>query len=157
VASGKAGLKVLLPCLGHQACGALQKQDDWCHEEVSWWRPPYLRELDAMTGLDRKSLPFSYLVIQKTRRPIEELLPSLRGEANNRYRLVSPSHSLSKRTLEFFICGQEGKRRARLDTQGLRSPDFQADRGSILQNVSLHGDPALTQIEQADPLEEGHD
>lgn len=157
MASGKAGLQLLLPCLGHQACGALLKPDDWCHEEVSWWRPPYLRDLDALTGLDRKSLPFSYLVIQKTRRPIEELLPNLQGPANNRHRLVSPSHSLSKRTLEFFICGQNGKRRARLDTQGLTDPESVPDRGSILQNVSLHGDPALTQIERADVLNEGSD
>src|SRR6185312_14237790 len=56
-------MKILLPCLGHQSCGALAAEDDWCHEEVSWWRPPYLKNIDQMAGLDRKSLPFSYLVI----------------------------------------------------------------------------------------------
>jgi hypothetical protein len=154
--SGKTGLKVLLPCLGHQACGALAKPDDWCHEEVSWWRPPYLRELDAVTGLDRKSLPFSYLVIQKTRRSVEELLPALRGSTLKRHRLVSPSHSLSKKTIEFFICGHEGKRRARLNLQDLASGGT-PDRGSILQEVELHGDPALSQIERAEILGESTD
>jgi hypothetical protein len=153
IKSGKAGLQVLLPCLGHQACGALAKEDDWCHEEVSWWRPPYLRELDSMTGLDRKSLPFSYLVIQKTRKPLEVILPKLKGPPQNRYRLVSPSHSLSKRTSEFFVCGQEGKRRARIDGAGLTEGSEMPDRGSILENTAIHGDPALSQITQASVIE----
>ncbi len=151
--SGRAGMKVLLPCLGHQSCGALAREDDWCHEEVSWWRPPYLRELDSMTGLDRKSLPFSYLVLQKTRKPLEEVLPALQGAPKDRYRLVSPSHSLSKRTSEFFVCGQEGKRRARMDLSGLREGEGAPDRGSILENTKIHGDPALSQITSASVLE----
>jgi hypothetical protein len=39
VLRGDVPLKVLLPCLGHQGCGALAREDDWCHEEVGWWRP----------------------------------------------------------------------------------------------------------------------
>lgn len=148
VVSGEVPLKILLPCLGHQACGALAKPEDWCHEEVTWWRPSYLRELDALTGLDRKSLPFSYLVIQKTKRSLEEILPRLEGVAEKRYRLVSPSHSLSKKTCEFFICGQDGKRRARWAT-----PDS-PDRGDILMNTELHGESALTQVDRAKILED---
>ncbi len=152
VTSGAVGLQVLLPCLGHQACGALVKEDDWCHEEVSWWRPNYLRELDAMTGLDRKSLPFSYLVIQKSRKPIIELLPRLEGKSEERYRLVSPSHALSRKTIEFFMCGQDGKRRSRLVVEDSKDDETTPDRGSILQNTTLHGEPALTQIDKTDHL-----
>ena len=47
--------KLLLPCLGHQACGALSREQDWCHEEVTWWRPPYFRIIDKKAGLDRKN------------------------------------------------------------------------------------------------------
>ena len=149
VANQEVPLKVLLPCLGHQRCGALVKEDDWCHEEVGWWRPGYLRELDTLVGLDRKSLPFSYLVIQKTRRSLEEVLPNLKGAASSRYRLVSPSKSLSKKTAEFFICGQDGKRRARYaHTDKKEAPD----RGDILENTQLHGDPALSQIDRTDVL-----
>ncbi len=148
VASGEVPLKVLLPCMGHQACGALAKPDDWCHEEVTWWRPGYLRELDALTGLDRKSLPFSYLVIQKTKRTLLEILPRLEGVSEKRYRLVSPSHSLSKKTSEFFICGQDGKRRARY------ANPVQPDRGDILMNTDLHGEPALTQIDRTTVLQD---
>jgi hypothetical protein len=147
--NGTAGLKVLLPCLGHQACGALAKEDDWCHEETSWWRPAYLRELDSLVNLDRKTLPFSYLVIQKTKKPLEEILPTLKGESEKTYRLVSPSHSLSKKTSEFFICGQDGKRRARYAPQ---KGETMPNRGDILMNTTLHGDPALTQIDRAEIL-----
>jgi hypothetical protein len=106
-------LQVLLPCLGHQACGALANPEDWCHEEVMWWRPPYFRRIDQLAGLDRKTLPFSYLVIARSRRKRAEILPALAGsDSNKNYRLVSPSHKEGKEQ-EFFVCGQEGKRRAR--------------------------------------------
>jgi len=147
--SGEAGLKVLLPCLGHQACGALAKEDDWCHEEVSWWRPPYLRELDAMTHLDRKTLPFSYLIIQKTKRSLEEILPALKGKDSMRYRLVSPSHDLSKKTSEFFLCGQDGKRRTRYAS---KTSEDTPDRGDILQHTTLHGEPESSQIDSTEIL-----
>ena len=149
-------LKILAPCLGHQACGALAKPDDWCHEEVSWWRPPYMRELDALVGLDRKTLPFSYLAIQKTKRSHEEILPRLEGTADQRYRLVSPSHELSKKTSEFYICGQDGKRRSRISLNQAIQPAPEKEevpnRGDILMNTTLHGDPALTQIDRTKVL-----
>jgi hypothetical protein len=146
---GDVSLKVLTPCLGHQACGALAREDDWCHEEASWWRPGYLRELDSLVGLDRKTLPYSYLVIQKTKKPLEEILPTLKGAREKTYRLVSPSHSLSKKTSEFFVCGQDGKRRARY-APGKK--EEMPNRGDILMNTDLHGDPALSQIDRAEIL-----
>ena len=145
IRAGNSSLKILLPCLGEQACGALIKEEDWCHEEVDWMRPNYLRELDLLTGLDRRTLPFSYLVIQKTPRSLNEIFSSFQGKNEERHRLVSPSKSLSKRTSEFFMCGQDGKRRARFSNEDKIHPD----RGDILQNVKLHGDPALTQIDSA--------
>ena len=60
-------------------------------------------QFDSLVNLDRKSLPYSYLVIQKTRKPLEEIFPTLKGTRGQTYRLVSPSHSLSKKTSEFFI------------------------------------------------------
>jgi hypothetical protein len=106
-----------------------------------------LRELDALTGLDRKTLPFSYLVIQKTKRDLMEVLPRLSGPLNERYRLVSPSHSLSKKTSEFFICGQDGKRRARYTIENGTKADA-PDRGDILEHTNLHGEPQSTQIDK---------
>jgi hypothetical protein len=147
--SGGEPLKVLLPCLGHQVCGALAKPEDWCHEEVSWWRPPYLQELDAIVGLDRRSLPFSYLVIQKTHRSLREIFPALTGTDSTRYRLVSPSRALGKKDLEFYMCGQDGKRRTRYRLSGEGEDLKDIDRGDILQETTHHGEPNLTQIDRA--------
>jgi hypothetical protein len=139
--------QVLLPCLGHQACGALANAEDWCHEDVSWWRPPYFRILDDLVGLDRKSLPFSYLVITKSLRPRAEILPALASKTQ--HRLVSPAHSEGQ-DLEFFVCGQEGKRRARIrpTTTGAITPDEGLERGDILLDAELRGDVNSTRISQ---------
>lgn len=145
IRSSGSNLKILLPCLGEQACGALIKEEDWCHEEIEWMRPKYLRELDLLTGLDRRTLPFSYLVLQKTNQTLNELFSSFEGKNEERYRLVSPSKNLSKKTSEFFMCGQDGKRRTRFSPQNLIHPD----RGDLLQKVTLHGEPSLTQIDSA--------
>lgn len=137
----QAGLQILLPCLGHQACGALVREDDWCHEEIAWWRAPYLTRVDQLSGRDHRHLDFSYLVIAKSQRPIEELLPALQGTAP-RYRLVSPS-TKAARDREFFMCGPDGKRRARLQTRE------ELERGDVLGNVRVRGDAQASRVEQA--------
>ncbi len=143
-------LKTALPCLGHQECGALEERDDWCHEEVTWWRPPYLAKLDKMCGLDRKTLPFSYLVVFKTKKSLEELLPELAPcPAESRFRLVSPAHS-EGRDLEFFLCGQCGKRRARYLPRS--EEDAAINRGHILLGTQLRGDPHASRIEKISSL-----
>ncbi|OFZ19732.1 MAG: hypothetical protein A2X94_16910 [Bdellovibrionales bacterium GWB1_55_8] len=140
--------RILLPCLGHQACGALSSEQDWCHEDVSWWRPPYFRVIDKMSELDRKSLPFSYLVVSKTKKTTEELFPELRGSlAGQRYRLVSPAHP-EGREQEFFVCGQEGKRRARYRAKGEEDPAASLERGDILVGADLRGDARATRVER---------
>jgi hypothetical protein len=145
-------LKVLVPCLGHQACGALAAPEDWCHEDVSWWRPPYFRIVDKMAGLDRKSLPFSYLVLTRSQRTLEEILPALGGSrAEERERLVSPSHFEGKEQ-EFFICGQSGKRRARYrakpdDREGNEDPAAALERGDILNGAEIRGDVNSSRVQ----------
>lgn len=132
-------LKLLLPCLGDQACGALARDDDWCHEDVLWWRPGYFRSIDRMAGLDRRSLPFSYLVFAKSSRSREELLPALAsaGADANRYRLVSPSHYEGS-DLEFYVCGQDGKHRARIRKAEQKAEGFEKPgRGDVLLGVEF--------------------
>jgi ribosomal protein RSM22 (predicted rRNA methylase) len=145
------GLKVLLPCLGHQTCHALINPNDWCHEDVSWWRPPYFKTIDRLAGLDRKSLPFSYLVIAKSKKSRAELLPTLaQQDTSNLYRLVSPSHSEGQ-DLEFFICGQDGKRRARYRPKA-NTEEENLDRGDILINTQIRGDTQASRIESCEIL-----
>lgn len=141
----RSGLQVLLPCLGHQNCGALADSEDWCHEEVSWWRPPYLKLLDEMTRLDRKSLPFSYLVLVKSKRDRRELLPAIDGKTQ---RLVSPAHREGKEW-EFYLCGDDGKRRARYRPSASENePLADPERGDILIDPELRGDMNSARIER---------
>lgn len=144
----KGKYQILLPCLGHQACGALANEGDWCHEEITWWRPKYFRKIDELAGLDRKTLPFSYLVVAKSGRPREDLLPALKSPAGGFARpdrLVSPAHA-EGRDLEFFVCGAAGKRRARYrptsDEQG-----ESIQRGTILLDAEIRGDARAGRVD----------
>ena len=137
-------LKILLPCLGHQACGALAAAEDWCHEDVSWWRPSYFKRIDQMAGLDRKTLPFSYLVLAKSSRTRDELLPALK-DAKTLHRLVSPAHSEGQ-DLEFYLCGQDGKRRARIQPKSQKNMGAELERGDILENAEYRGDTNASRI-----------
>tara|TARA_Y100000590_G_scaffold460072_1_gene618584 strand:- start:3870 stop:5159 length:1290 start_codon:yes stop_codon:yes gene_type:complete len=131
----KFSLQVLTPCLGNQKCGALMEPEDWCHEVVRWWRPDYYKKLDQLSGLNRKDLPFSYLVLTRDRRPIEDILPTLSNTSSNkRHRLVSPSYATG-RDSEFYLCGQEGKTKAQIRLQKEEVPT----RGDILLGTELEG------------------
>ncbi len=148
----ESGYQILLPCLGHQACGALARDGDWCHETVSWWRPPYFRKIDEMASLDRKTLPYSYLVIAKSRRPREEILPALKeGSAETTYRLVSPAHREGT-DLEFYVCGQDGKRRTRFKPENKNDKHALPGRGDILLNTEIRGDERQSRIDHFSDL-----
>ncbi len=145
----KGKYQVLLPCLGHQACGALEAENDWCHEEITWWRPKYFRKIDALAGLDRKTLPFSYLVVAKSARPREELLPALRapdGGMAKTDRLVSPAHS-EGRDLEFYVCGPDGKRRARYRPETDEESEA-IERGTIFFDAEIRGDSRAGRVDK---------
>ncbi len=147
----KGKYQVLLPCLGHQTCGALALEGDWCHEEITWWRPKYMRKIEELAGLDRKTLPFSYLVVAKSGRSREELLPALApaGASAKTDRLVSPAHS-EGRDLEFFVCGAEGKRRARYRPAEENDKDGENEiqRGSILLDAEIRGDSRAGRVDR---------
>ncbi len=146
--SNTNNFKLLLPCLGHQSCGAFANAEDWCHEEVTWWRPDYFKKIDKMAGLDRRTLPFSYLVLIKSNRSREEILPALKSETSlKRHRLVSPAHSEGKE-LEFFLCGEEGKRRARIRPKGENDPASEIQRGDIFLEAEIRGDRNSSRVEK---------
>jgi len=142
---GCGWLKVLLPCLGHQDCGALKAEEDWCHEEVSWWRPSYFRIIDKMAALDRRSLPFSYLVVTRDSRPQNEILSTCSSAASFQ-RLVSPAYEIGQ-DLEFYLCGSEGKSRARLKQKLTGALEGGLLRGDILRDPEIRGDSASKRVE----------
>lgn len=121
----KSPLVLLTPCLGTQTCGALENPKDWCHETVTWNRSLEFRKLDQMTGMDHRTIDFSYLVFARSERPREALLPAAIPPCQ---RVVSPAHE-EGRDLEFWICGSQGKCKARTRNSG---PSSDIERGSVL-------------------------
>lgn len=130
-------LKILTPCLGEQACGAFKNPEDWCHDTVTWWRPPFLKELDDLTGLDHKFLSFSYLVLT---RELPESLTEKGLHANQgTYRLVSPVRTIG-RDEEYYVCGQTGKHKSLSRTAAKTAhSENHIERGDILQNTQIKG------------------
>lgn len=51
------------PCFTTKPCPALMAETDWCHHDVPWRRPEFIRAIDSMTGHIRQSLKFTYVVV----------------------------------------------------------------------------------------------
>ncbi|MGE4232885.1 MAG: small ribosomal subunit Rsm22 family protein [Bacteriovoracia bacterium] len=119
-------VNVLLPCLGNQECGALRKREDWCHEEVSWWRPGYIKTLDEILGFDHKSLSFTYLVFTKKDYDKSHFLKGL-SEFKKPSRIVSNILKTGN-NVDFFTCDETGKNKKRK-----KADSFELKRGDLLE------------------------
>ncbi len=94
--------------------------------------------------MDHKELDFSYWVIAKDTRPIESILPGLRGTVSERYRLVSESEK-DGRDWKLYACGADGKWKARVNRKLFED---EPQRGDILSQVSMRGDKQSGRIEK---------
>jgi hypothetical protein len=98
-----SGATVFAPCLHHAPCPALERETDWCHEDVPVDLPAWLVPVARAAGLRREGLTFSYLVLRKDGvRPgcAVPLAPSA-----TRLRVVSGAIA-SKGKIEAFLCGE---------------------------------------------------
>jgi len=133
--------QILLPCLGEQQCGAFAAPEDWCHEKVAWWRPPYFKKVDQLARLDRKEIAMSYLVISKSKRPKQELLPILsQSNFENNFRVVSPVHKKGQ-DFVFYLCGQQGKYKTQFRQEGAT-----IDQGSIFIEADFDQGEMLSRV-----------
>jgi len=97
------GFYVYSPCLFGGKCPALANPKDWCHEDIPWDPPAFVKEIDKLTGLRKDSLKFSYLVLRKDGLTLKDV------SFENSFRVVSePLVSKGKR--EFYVCGAAGRR-----------------------------------------------
>ncbi len=132
-----SSFQVLLPCLGHQECGAFENLEDWCHEEVIWWRPPYIKYIDKKSKLDHKRLSFSYLVLSRSKKSKNQILSKLKE--GSLYRQVSPSHKEGK-SEAFYLCGKTGKNKCRA------KPCKNEGRGRIIVNPKFENKKGYLKI-----------
>ncbi len=119
---------VYSPCLHEQACPALVRADDWCHEERPWVPPPAIQAIDRKVGFIKDALKFSYLLLRKDGQTIVERQPDL-------YRVVSELREF-KGEKRAWLCNELGRPEVgRLDR--MASPHNAAfdgwHRGAIVQ------------------------
>jgi len=99
----RQGFTIYAPCLCHAPCPALENPKDWCHEDTPWDPPAVIEEIDALTGLRKDSLKFSYLTVRKDGRSLSGLYDE------NAFRVVSEP-LITKGKTEYFLCNARGRR-----------------------------------------------
>ena len=122
---------VYSPCLHEKACPALDRPDDWCHEERLWQTPPAIAEIDRDVGFIKDALKFSYLLLRTDGRTIVPRSPQT-------FRVVSELREL------------KGEKRAWLCNETGRPEVGRLDRKSSPQNAAVDSwqRGAIVQIEQ---------
>ena len=119
---------VYSPCLHEGACPALDRPDDWCHEERPWQTPPTVASIDRDVGFIKDALKFSYLLLRTDGRTIARRSPQT-------FRVVSELRKL-KGEKRAWLCNETGRPEVgRLDRKA--SPQNAAldswHRGAIVQ------------------------
>jgi ribosomal protein RSM22 (predicted rRNA methylase) len=92
---------VYSPCLHEGACPALDRPDDWCHEERPWQTPPAIAEIDREVGFIKDALKFSYLLLRTDGRTIVPRSPQT-------FRVVSELRKLKGDT-RAWLCNELGR------------------------------------------------
>jgi SAM-dependent methyltransferase len=124
----QGGCTVYSPCLHEGACPALDRPDDWCHEERPWQTPPAIAAIDRNVGFIKDALKFSYLLLRTDGRTIVPRSPQT-------FRVVSELRDL-KGEKRAWLCNETGRPEVgRLDRKA--SPQNAAvdswHRGAIVQ------------------------
>lgn len=103
-----AGFFVYAPCCRTGSCPALVDENNWCHTEIPWQRPDFIRAVDDEVGTLRLSLKATYVVYLTQDR---NLIDGLQGQRD----FVSVARVVSERFDEkgrqrFFACNENGRR-----------------------------------------------
>jgi ribosomal protein RSM22 (predicted rRNA methylase) len=123
------GALVYSPCIVQWHCPALMNPKDWCHEDRHWDPPDVVLELDDATGLRKDSLKFSYVILRNDSHSLADVC----GPGS--YRVVSEPLA-SKGKLEFYFCGEKGRRlvtRLDKDASAANDPFERLRRGDIVR------------------------
>jgi ribosomal protein RSM22 (predicted rRNA methylase) len=95
---------VYAPCTRQANCPALINENDWCHTEVDWERPAFVRYIDDLIGTLRLSLKYTYVILNRNGETL-----SSRLERQELSRVVSDVFKEKGRT-RFYLCDPGGRR-----------------------------------------------
>ncbi len=141
---GRGDVRVWLPCLSARPCGALERPDDWCHEEAAIQFPDWLNALGADSGLRKEAVLFSYLICSVGVHPAP---PAQWPEDGQR---VVSQMMKEKGLTHCFLCTKGGKRKARVlnSRQSEANEAFpRAVRGQVFSSVELEEKGDVTGFE----------
>lgn len=144
--------RVFAPCIRTAApCPALERPDDWCHEDRPTSLPPRAARLASLTGLRTHGLKFAYLTLRHQAAAQVEVTAADPGGtgAGDRVALRLVSQAMrSKGKRECYACGERGRVLVRL-LRKQRGPDTRAferaHRGDVVvvpERLSAGGDIA---------------
>ncbi|MCB2205942.1 small ribosomal subunit Rsm22 family protein [bacterium] len=109
----RAGWTVFSPCLRQKDCPALIKSTDWCHDDLPWERPDFMEELDEEIGNIKKSLKYSYVVLNRNGKTLREALdtsaPGRTSTTSEMLTRVVSERFDEKGRLWWHMCGKEGR------------------------------------------------
>jgi hypothetical protein len=143
---GKENYEVILPCLNNRKCGALKRNEDWCHEEVACNFPDWLQEIGSAAEMKKESILFSYVVFKVSQKSRITEFES---------RIVSQRLDRKGQT-ECWICKNEGKILARAQKSKLNEySDLVtfARRGDLWRNLRLAEKGDLLEAIKAEGIE----
>ena len=103
-----AGFNVYAPCCKTGSCPALEDEGNWCHTEIDWQRPDFIREIDDRVGTLRLSLKSTYVVFLKRDFNVSDTFRAGRDFAKTG-RVVSELFK-EKGRARMFICNERGRR-----------------------------------------------
>jgi hypothetical protein len=140
LASASGPPYVFAPCLHRDACPLLERERDWCHEQLPLALPAQLIPIARAAGLRIAELTYSYLTLHRAPRSLAEL------DSRACLQRVVSGPLRSKGKLELVVCGGNATHKLRrLDRHA--SPSNRAletaGRGSILR---------LPQPDEQEPL-----
>jgi ribosomal protein RSM22 (predicted rRNA methylase) len=121
---------VFAPCLHRGACPLLERERDWCHEQLPLELPEEIVPVARAAGLRISELTYSYLSLHRAPRSLAELDPSA-----SLLRVVS-APLRSKGKLEIAVCGAGNARKLRRlerHASAVNQDIEGANRGAILR------------------------
>jgi len=128
-------MTIFSPCTRQEQCPALISEDDWCHSDVDWERPPFIKAIDDIVGTLRLTLKSTYMVIRKDEMTLGKAL-----QEESLYRIVSERFD-EKGRVRAFLCGENGRNEHIINKRDLR------DTNRDFQNIRKYDVVKLTRQE----------
>ncbi len=120
---------VFAPCVRQGPCPALDREDDWCHEDREWDPSPRVVEIGRLAGLRRGGLKFAYVTFVRGGASVADSVPG-KGTIS---RVVSDLMR-SKGKSEAFFCNDDGRTRVTVLNRNRSEAFDRLRRGDLVRS-----------------------